>query len=179
MKTVNVKIEGISPLLQHRFPTAGADEPSKKRTGVPDYKAEAELSLYKDSGQIYQPSSHIEGALANAAKSFKISGKRGATYRKLVASTIEVWPDAIPHIFQEYMIDERPVVIQKARVIRYRPRFDKWALEFELRLLDDQLSPATVKEILDHAGLYVGIGDWRPDKAGKFGKFMVTKYEVK
>lgn len=30
-----------------------------------------------------------------------------------------------------------------------------------------------VKEILDHAGRRVGIGDWRP----KFGRFFVSKFE--
>ncbi len=161
----------------HRFPMAGADEPSKKRTGVPNWEAEAETSLYKDEkGVIYEPASHIEGSLQNAAKNFKIAGRRGATYSKLIGSTVEVWPDAIPHKITEHVTDSRPVVVQKARIIRYRPRFDEWELDFLLQLSDDQLPIQTMKEILDYAGLYVGIGDYRPQRGGKFGKFMVTKF---
>jgi len=77
----------------------------------------------------------------------------------------------------KYEVDARPVVIQKARIVRYRPRFDKWELDFTLRLHDDQLPTEVIKEILDYAGLYVGIGDFRPGKGGKFGKFMVTRFE--
>ena len=179
MKSIQVTIKGIQPgLLMHRFPMDGADESSKQTTGKPDYSKEAEISLYKDeSGVIYQPASHIEGALKEASKTLKIPGKRGASYAKLVGSCVSVYPDAIPHIETKYEIDARPVVIQKARVIRYRPLFKDWELSFIIEIADDQLPTDVVKRALDHAGLYVGIGDFRPGKGGKFGKFMVTEFK--
>lgn len=178
MIEIKVTIQGVTPLLMHRFPMAGADDKSKKRTGVPDWKLEAELSLYKDeSGQIYQPSEHIEATIKEAGKQFKISGKRGATYSKLIGSTVSVMPYAIPHKYVDYRIDARPVVIQKARIVRYRPIFDKWELSFTIQLQDDQLPVEVAKQVLDYAGSFVGIGDFRPQKGGKFGKFIVTEYK--
>lgn len=180
MKTVLIKIKGVTPLLMHRFPMAGADDTSKKRTGVPDWKAEAELALYKDDhGQIYQPASHIEASLKEASKTLKIPGKRGATYSKLIGSAVSVSPDAITHLVQDYEIDSRPVVVQKARIVRYRPVFKDWELEFEINIGDDQIPIEVIKQALDHAGLYVGIGDFRPGRGGKFGKFMVVRFEEK
>ena len=178
MKTVAVTIKGVTPLLMHRFPMAGADDTSKSRTGVPDWKAEAEVALYRDEkGIIYQPASHIEGALKQASKTLKVPGKRGATYSKLVGSALSVVPDAIPHKIQDWHTDARPVVIQRARIIRYRPVFDKWELAFEILIADDQLPAEVVKQAIDHAGQYVGIGDFRPGKGGKFGKFIVTEFK--
>ena len=178
MREIKVSIKGITPLLMHRFPNMGFDEPSKKRTGVPDWKQEAELALYKNSdGTIYEPAEHLEKSIQNAAKSFKIAGKRGATYGKLVGAALEVYPDTIPHKIQTYEIDSRSVVVQRWRIMRYRPRFDNWELEFTIRLLDDQLPVSVIKEVLDQAGLYVGIGDYRPQRGGKFGKFMVTEFK--
>jgi hypothetical protein len=178
MKEIKVSIKGITPLLMHRFLTKGADAPSKRRTGVPDWKQEAELALYKNpDGIIYEPAEHLEKSIQNAAKSFKIAGKRGATYSKLVGATLEIYPDAIPHKIQAYEIDARSVVVQRARIMRYRPRFDAWELEFTIRLLDEQLPISVIKEILDQAGLYVGIGDYRPQRGGKFGKFTVTEFK--
>lgn len=180
MQIIDVKIKGNTPLLQHRFPMLGADAPGKKRSGVPDWEAEGENSLYKDEkGKIYQPAKHLESALKEAAKSFKISGKRGATYSKLIASTVEVKPDVIYHKITKYEIDAQAVTVQKARIIRYRPRFDNWELEFEIISQDEQLPVEIIKQVLDHAGLYVGIGDYRPGRGGKYGKFMVTKFEVR
>ena len=180
MKEFEVTIKGTSPLLQHRFPMDDAGAPGKKRTGVPDWEAEGEKALYRDGeGVIYQPASHVEGALSQAAKSFKVAGRRGATYSKLLASSLAVLPDVIPHKLTSYHIDARPVVVQRARIIRYRPMFDNWELDFTLQLHDDQLPTDVVKEIIDHAGLYVGIGDYRPGRGGKFGKFMVTEFKEK
>lgn len=178
MKSIAVEIQGITPLLMHRFPMVGADDTSKKRTGVPDWKQEAETALYKDEqGVIYEPASHIEGTLKEAGKVLKIPGRRGATYSKLIGSAISVEPDAIPHKIQEYEIDSRPVVVQRARVVRYRPIFKKWELAFEIIVGDDQIPPEVIKQALDHAGLYVGIGDFRPGRGGKFGKFIVTEFK--
>lgn len=178
MKTAKVTIKGITPLMQHRFPMAGADDTSKKRTGVPDWKAEGETALYRDEkGKIYEPSSHIEGALTIASRTLKIPGRRGATYAKLIGSAVSVEPDVIYHKNVNYEIDARPVVVQRARVVRYRPIFKNWELSFEVIVSDDQIPMEVIKLALDHAGQYVGLGDFRPGKGGKFGKFMVTEFK--
>jgi len=57
--------------------------------------------------------------------------------------------------------------------MRARPRFNKWALDFSIIVTHDALPKAVLKELLDHAGRYMGIGDYRP----KFGTFIVTKFE--
>lgn len=178
MKTIEVTIKGITPLLMHRFPMAGAEDTSKKRTGVPNWKDEAEVALYRDEkGQIYEPASHIEGTLKQASKTLKIPGKRGATYSKLIGSAVSVEPDAIPHKITDYTIDARPVVVQRARIVRYRPIFKDWELSFSILIGDEQIPSEVVKLALDYAGQYVGIGDFRPGRGGKFGKFIVTNFE--
>jgi len=34
-----------------------------------------------------------------------------------------------------------------------------------------------MKELLDIAGKVAGLGDWRPQKKGPYGKFMVTNFK--
>jgi len=55
-----------------------------------------------------------------------------------------------------------------------RPMFKDWKLSFEAVVLDD-IPEEVFRNILDEAGRYVGIGDWRPAKKGMYGKFIVTK----
>lgn len=176
MKEYDVKIESISPLLMNRFAEEKAEEVIKRVSGV-RVPEEVAVSLYiLPDGKIYQPASHIEATMIKAAANFNITGKGKKTYKDLAKSSIFVEPDAIIHEIQTYDIDKRPVVnpTTRGRVIRARPILREWALNFKLKVLDDQFPREVVKSILDYAGTAVGIGDYRP----RFGRFIVTKFEL-
>ena len=173
---IHVSIKGISPLLQHRYADEPVDLPTKRVSGKRDFSAESGNALYQTpEGVIYQPSSHLERAMMKSAAKFQIGGRGKKTYKDLFQCAVIVSPDIITHKIQNYVVDRRPVIIQRARVMRERPRFDEWGLDFQIEIFDDQVKPEVVNEVLVDCGKYVGIGDYRP----KFGRFMVTKFEVK
>jgi hypothetical protein len=179
MKEYKVEIEGVTPLLFNRFIEASIDSKTKKRVGSPK-ELIVEDKLYKtEEGEIYTPSTHIYGMLINASKNFKITGKGKATYSKLIGSSIEVSPDAIVHKIQKW----RPFSISavnpmtRGRMMVIRPMMEVWKLEFNLKFEEDDIPVEVIKNILDYGGQYVGIGDWRPATKGKYGKFIVTKFE--
>jgi len=173
MRMFKVRVKGTAPLLHHRFPIEKQTSKTKKATGTAkDYKKEAEESLYRDEkGRIVQPTSHIEGALVKAGTSFMLKGKK--TYKDLLKSSVFVEEEFVPLDYEEWVTDARPVTVQRSRVVRHRPRFDKWACEFNLTVVEDDIREDTLKEILEHAGKFVGIGDFRP----KFGRFVVEGFE--
>lgn len=177
MKKINIEITGIAPLLQNRFPMEEHGQNISKATKkvyVPE--EEAKKCLYIRDGVIFQPSEHIYQSMIRAATDFKFSGKK--TFKDVITSSIIIEPEEIPIISEKpYEIDTRPVVIQRARVLKWRPKFNQWKLKFILTILDDtNLSSNNVKEILEKAGATKGIGDYRP----RFGRFMVTEFkEVK
>ena len=189
MYTVEVKIRGIAPLLQHRYPMPTPESISKggkATTGSPDYTDEWRQSLYVTvDGEVYQPSSHIERAMAKTAVNFKIPGKRGKTYRDLFTATVFVTPDQILHGVKNpeeldydptarLYIDQRPVVVSRARVVRARPAFSiGWTLAFTIEVMDGEISAELVHDVLSLAGKQAGIGDHRP----KFGRFQVVLFE--
>jgi len=175
MKTINVEITGIAPLLQNRFPIeAHGHNISKvtKKVYVPD--DEAKKCLYTRDDVIFQPAEHIYQSMIRAATDFKFSGKK--TFKDVVTSCIAVEPEEIPLISDKpYEIDIRPVVIQRARVLKWRPKFNQWKLKFNILILDEtNISPANIKEILEKAGATKGIGDYRP----RFGRFTITSWNV-
>lgn len=59
----------------------------------------------------------------------------------------------------------------------HRPMLPEWELEFNIIFDDSDIPPEVLKNVLDWAGQFSGIGDWRPNKGGKYGKFMITKFE--
>lgn len=176
MQNIKIQIKNVTPLIQHRFEFRSQDESSKRASGMatPTAENEAETAAYKNAKGFYEPSSHIEGSMLKAASNFKIPGRGKKTYKDLLKSALLIDPVEIPLKPQEYEIFSTPVVVQRSRIVRSRPKFVDWSLEFTINITDEQLRPDVVKEILEFAGRNVGIGDWRP----KYGRFSVEKFEV-
>ena len=172
----SVKIIGSSPLLMNRY-VEGTVEEIKVRKGDVRKRA-VEDKLYLDSdGKPYIPSAYLRGSLVEAGKNVQIAGKRKATYSKVVGSCVVIYPDAIPlkGSWKPFTITAvNPMT--KGRMPVTRPKFDKWELEFEIIATDD-IPREKLAIILEEAGRYVGIGDWRPQKKGMYGKFTVSKFE--
>ena len=196
MKEFAVTIQGTADILFNAFEPVGDTPPSNKMTVAKDYSDEWLHKMYLlDDGTLYQPEAHLIGCLVKAAVTEKIPGRRGKTYKDAVKGGVFIEPACIPHksTIKDFesapvitgpmpdsksavYVDRRPVRVQRAMVIRYRPALRKgWELSFTVQCLDDDFQPAALKAILDRAGREVGIGDFRP----RFGRFMVTKFEPK
>lgn len=180
MQKVEVKIKGITPLLVNRYDTEGELEKKAKlkKRGSKELP-NVEKKLYKNGHGNYIPSEWFEAAMKEAAKQFIEKGRR--SYNKSVAGGVEVRPEELILTPQEWVTDIRSGVNRNcnppARIIIERPRFDDWSVGMELHI-DDDLDADIIKEILSHAGKKEGIGGFRPNKNGKFGKFEVVDYKV-
>jgi hypothetical protein len=178
MKKYAVTIKGVTPLLMNKPKEYGFDDKLKVNNPNIDREKEALDKIYSNNGVIYQPANHIYQALIKAASDISIKGKGKRKYSSMIGSMINILPDAIPHKKIKFDIFSALVVIPstKGRIICKRPRFNDWELDFNIES-DDEIPSVVLKEALDRAGKYVGIGDWRPAKKGFHGKFMVTKFE--
>lgn len=71
--------------------------------------------------------------------------------------------------------------IGTSKHIRVRPRFDTWSASGTLTVLDPQIDTRMLQTILDFAGVYAGVCDWRPGSPsapGQFGKFSAEIKEI-
>lgn len=182
MKKYKVEIKGITPLLQNKPEEYGFDVQWIEKQASEDWEKEALKKIYRDNeGKIYQPSEHIIRTLIEAGKKIKMKGAGKATYSKIFGSMVSVEPYVLIHDNQDFEIFKKLVVIPstKGRVMRYRPMLKDWSLTFDI-LFEDEIPSDVIKEALEIAGRYSGIGDWRPEKKGVFGKFQVVSFkEVK
>ena len=61
-------------------------------------------------------------------------------------------------------------------MMKWRAQFDKgWEMTVPAKLDKDHLSVAQLASLLERAGTTVGIGEWRPEREGKFGKFRLME----
>lgn len=179
MKQYAVTIKGITPLLMNKPEQYGFDVQFIERKATSDWEKDALKKLYMDSeNRLYQPATHIERALIEAGKKIKVKGQGKSTYSKLFGSMLSVVEFELLHKITDYEIFKNLAVIPatKGRVMRYRPMLKNWEIDFTLEF-EEELDANSIKEALEIAGKYVGIGDWRPEKKGKFGKFQVVSYK--
>jgi len=177
---IKVTIEGTTPLLFNRFRDTAIEGKSKKRTGAMG-DIEIEDKLYLDEkGNVLLPATYLRNSIVEASKQFKIVGKGKSTYSKLVASTVQIEPFYLKLDAGKYEVFRISAVnpMTKGRMMTERPKYDKWKASFEIVLNDESVPVSVMNEILEQAGKYVGIGDWRPEKKGMFGKFMIVEFKV-
>jgi len=174
LQEVKVKIQGRTPLLMHAFPMVPLEAPEKKSP-----EEQAEHAAYRDpeTKMLYVPGVNVQRSLVNGATYSK--GKGRGSLAKAAAACVLVMPERISLGTKDYLIDARPVVVPatKGRVVRYRPKLEKWQLEFTIEWEDTLLKESEVRRIVDDTGLRVGLLDYRPEKKGPFGRFVVVHWE--
>lgn len=63
--------------------------------------------------------------------------------------------------------------------LRYRPEFSAWRAKVLVRYNENVLSESQILNLLNTAGFAVGVGEWRPERNGDYGRFHVaTEQEV-
>ena len=137
------------------------------------------------------------------------TGKRGATYKRQSQSGLVVneilWPietttGLIPwqEVLQLREVNDYPAqeaAVQKfgfelfakrakigaAKHVRVRPRFNSWRVAGTITIMDETITKQVLSSILDMAGMYCGLGDWRPSapsKPGPWGRFTAEIKEA-
>jgi hypothetical protein len=171
-------IIGRSPLLQNNPANfIGMAEESDLGAGKKKYndEEEARLRVYLDSsGAFCHPCEAFTKSMVKAVagkkfgKMFATSAIKGSVF---IVEPFALILDGDGESATKYAIDRRSVVIGKARVLRCRPMWTPWQMKVPLEIDTAILTPDQIEEALNLAGRIIGIGDYRPEKGGGFGRF--------
>jgi len=187
-KYLTVRIAGTSPLIQHKWSEKATEQMRQKHSGdktknrdARDPQAEGEEASYRTvDGKYSIPILAVKSAIISAAH------KDLGIEKTLVKKSVFVYGDAttngvLPMDCDKPTIQEDHVRVgQGSADLRYRPYFYKWALTFEVELDAELMKTDTFINLLDRAGFGVGIGEWRPEKGGEFGRFEVdSSFKIK
>ena len=184
MKTYQATVTGVSPLLINRFKENDEHVEAVKKATKKDYgtpREQAEATAYRDEKdqRLWVPSTWISGAIRSVASDYKMPGTRKSV--KSISGGAIVPVDEKCYFIEGYAvkdveIDSRPVVIQRARIMRHRARLEKRSFSVCLEIDNEIIEPENVHRILSDAGRRCGIGDFRPNKGGPFGKFLLSAW---
>jgi len=163
------------------FTKALKEYTSKRKKSDDDHLKVAELefqgSLYFDDAiGPYIPGHVIDATIKNGAKKKKL----GTIFESCVSTVDGMYPLQYkgPRTREALWADprfrdRRGCGVQQARVIRTRPKFTDWSLEFDLQLFPCELNPKDIEQAIIDAGIYVGLLDFRP----RFGLFELKEFK--
>ncbi len=187
IKTIEVPISGTSPLICHRFSTKIKQEmldQQKKGGKAPkkrDPKNVDELfneSLYRlDDGptDFGFPAVAFKNAMVRAAKLFGLNMTDARQAFFVLGAPGQDGIDLVPVIGEPHMREDYVRLNGKTADIRIRGAFDPWSMMLHIQHNPTMLALESIVALVEHAGFSVGVGEWRPEKDGPFGRFTITK----
>lgn len=187
-KSIAITIEGRTPLLCNAFTdeaqmqaNSGQRAATVGEKGTPREQAEKKLYMGHNKKPII-PQPNLFRCIIDAGKFFK-NGKSKVTTQKtsLIPACVEIVGVEIPLCHQDpWTVDTRPVRIPSTggRILCHRPCFNDWLLKFNAAVDTTVISLNLFRDIVDAAGKSIGLGDFRPDCKGPFGKFVVTRWDI-
>lgn len=187
--SISVTIRGVTPLLMHAFTDADqmtatsgsrASAAASDR-GTPEDQAREHLYFSADGETIILPQPNVFSCIVSAGKFFK-AGKSKITTQKtsLLPACLFFRDTEFPLEHGGWSVDTRAVRIPSTggRIQRHRPIFHEWALTFTADLDTDEMSERLLREIVDAAGNKIGLGDFRPECKGPYGRFRVDAWQA-
>jgi hypothetical protein len=184
---IEVTIKGTTPLLMNRFSDAAQQSATNGTRvaavgdrGTPREQAETRLYTGHDGNPMI-PQPNLFRCIIDAGKFFK-AGKSKVTTQKssMIPACVEINGIELQLTSPEpWDVDTRAVRIPSTggRILCHRPCFNDWSLTFSVSVDTELMSAKMFRDIVDAAGKRVGLGDFRPDCKGPFGKFVVTRWE--
>ena len=173
-----IRIKGISALIQNHFPehrkmdilktqVKGKSTVRKKR----NIKKEYEDALYpKVNGNWVHPGIAIKNAVIAVAKTYAPQiDKKQVTGAFFIPEWIPIFGDAPAPRNDRVMLGGRILYIA------VRAEFVNWNSEFEIEFSESGiLTLDQIVNLIDLAGHVIGIGQYRPERKGIFGRFEVV-----
>lgn len=190
MRKFKVLVIGVTPYMQHRMDDKKLAEWEKSRgriienenASTPEYKLAMFHSYIDQQDRFYIPSQQFKQSFCNGGSFVKAKvGNSSRSMKNIVAGQWRILEEKI-FIPKFDEVDSRSAVNKnvKARVMVHRPKWNEWNAEFTLITDDDdknKITMETIKDIISVSGRYLGIGSYRPQHTGEYGRFELKSIE--
>lgn len=188
MREFKIKVKGVTPYMQHRMDDMKLEkwEQSRgkiiERDGLNDEPEKiAAMHSYIDyEGNYFLPAEHFKQAFIKGGAFVKAKvGNSTKSMKNIVAGMWRIKESGMP-LGRFHEVDTRSAVNRnvKARIVVHRPKWLNWRAEFTLIIDDDAkngVTKDTIESIISYSGRYLGVGSYRPEHTGEFGRFELEE----
>lgn len=174
---MEITLIGDSSLISHKWSEKAKKEMLDKQKGNPKMK-----KAPKDPQRDYEESlyEHPDGGYGFPAVAFKSSAVGACRFADGIKMTEA--RGAFHVVGELAKIDGKPSIREDmvrvgmgAADIRYRGEFKNWRTTLTVAYNADALQPGEIINLFNLAGFGVGVGEWRPEKDGSYGRFHVAQ----
>jgi hypothetical protein len=195
MIRTSIVLRGTRPLLTNRMTPEELQRlhdktKAPKSAGRPSPEDVAASKVYTANGQPCLPVENLMSCLIEAGKFIRLDGKRqlSTSDSTILPGLLTIEDEILPLLKYDDAKDPTTWGIatwqydmRQGRnpnggeaVCIIRPRFDRWAVRMTVQMDTDSLAEDQFRQLFDHAGRRIGIGDFRPERKGIFGQFVVN-----
>jgi len=183
MKTATVTIEGASTLSQSRHYSKAEVPPLEKETADAYERRTWRNRMHvAKSGHVYIPPMCFPRCLLSSAArlGMKVPGGRNKTYTKSFEAGVMVTDPVVLDVLASDVPGEELFVPSdgkrggSTRVTKVFPMIESWGGEVTCYVLDDLITEDVFRRVIENAGMLVGIGRFRPERGGYYGRFNVA-----
>jgi hypothetical protein len=183
LQLLKVKVRGLSSLIVSRFSEKSQDEIERKQQHAAKRPRKARNPQAEFQASRHRISARKDGFPASGFKSAMIRAcgdHVGLTTMVRARGLFFVVPDTNDLVALDAPIPRMHVAYvrrQQEAAIAYRAEYPKWSCTLTIRYDASAVSAEQLVGLLNHAGLKVGIGEWRPTgraSSGDHGMFTVA-----
>ena len=178
---LTTRIIGISPFIQHKWSEKAIQMMRDKHAGVRVKNREIrkpeeefrDAAYVCEDGRFGFPAGGIKACLIGAAH------KDIGLEKTLLRKSLFIIPDDPINNLIALETDDPLMREDTVRVgagttdLRYRPEFRNWGMILNFEFDAQALTQPTILNLVQRAGFGVGLGEWRPEKGGEYGRFEV------
>lgn len=177
VRTMRLRLIGDSPLISHAW-----SEKAKKQMLDKQMKKAKTAKEAKDPHQDYIDSMYVhpEGGYGFPCVAFKAAAVGACRFSDGVKMTeargaFHVVGELAQIEGEPNMRQDMVRIAMGTADIRFRGEFKKWAVELTISYNAAALSAEQIVNLFNIAGFGVGVGEWRPERDGSYGRFHVAQ----
>jgi hypothetical protein len=182
---VIIEVTGISSLICHNFGEKSKKQMLDKQLGKPRMKKAAKdpQQDFKDSlyplpgkkGRFGFPASGFKKAMVSACRyvdGINMTYAKGAFH--VDGDLLEIL-NTKPKMREDVVrLNSGPSPVAD---LRYRAEFSEgWKVKVPISFNRRAINAESIANLLNIAGRSVGVGEWRPEKSGNFGRFKIARF---
>ena len=179
VETVHIEVVGTAPLICHRW-----SEKAKKQILDKQTRAASKAKQAKNPERDFEDSlyPHPDGGYGFPSVAFKAAAVRAGTYSDMkmtfLRGAFHVTGELVPLTGDPSMREDMVRLQGKTADIRHRGEFKEWSASVPVQVNASVLSVEQLANLFLIAGFAVGVGEWRPERNGQYGRFELGSVQV-